>query len=144
MERSETTQITDDFVRTYQALGKDNLSILADLYHQNVVFEDPAHRVEGIEQLTQYFARLFQSVTHCEFQIHETITEGQVAYVQWTMLFSHPKIAKGQQRQVNGCSRLAFSDGKVIGHRDYFDMGEMIYEGVPLMGPIVRHIKASL
>ena len=34
--------------------------------------------------------------------------------------------------------------GKVCQHRDYFDLGAMLYEQLPLLGPVVRTIKMRL
>ncbi|PSW20180.1 nuclear transport factor 2 family protein [Photobacterium sanctipauli] len=140
----QSEAITTKFVQAYSELNKHNLSILEDLYDNDVVFEDPAHRMEGWDSLHQYFTRLFSAVTECDFDIHESVSQGDVAYLQWTMSFSHPRIDGGKQRKVRGCSRLEFANGRVIHHRDYFDMGEMIYEGVPILGALVRHLKASL
>ncbi|KLV03340.1 transcriptional regulator [Photobacterium aquae] len=137
-------ELTEKFVQAYRSLSKENVAMLEDVYHQDVVFEDPAHRMEGWQNLEGYFDRLFENVSSCAFDIHETVEQGNVAYVQWTMHFSHPRISNGEIRQVKGCSRLEFAEGKVQCHRDYFDMGEMIYEGIPLLGNVVRHLKARL
>ncbi|KHT63877.1 transcriptional regulator [Photobacterium gaetbulicola] len=140
----QTSELTDKFVAMYQNLDKNNLSGLEELYHHDVVFEDPAHRVEGYQQLLAYFSRLFDAVGYCSFNITEHLCCGDTAYLQWTMTFQHPKLQSGKKRSVKGCSHIVFTEGKVIFHRDYFDLGEMIYEGIPLLGAIVRKIKARL
>lgn len=137
-------QITDRFVEVYSSLTRHNLVELEALYHADVVFEDPAHRVVGWPNLQDYFTRLFRAVTECRFEIHDSLADQNTAYIQWTMVFSHPRLASGSSRSVHGCSRLEFKDGQVIYHRDYFDMGEMIYEGIPLIGSFLRRVKASL
>ncbi|TDR79125.1 nuclear transport factor 2 family protein [Photobacterium lutimaris] len=139
-----TVELTDKFVAIYQNLDKQDLSVLQDIYHYDIVFEDPAHRIEGWSQLSHYFTRLFDAVEYCRFDISDHICQGDTAYVQWIMTFKHSKLQSGNERLVHGCSRLKFADGKVIRHRDYFDMGEMIYEGIPVLGSIVRHLKARL
>ncbi|MEL7287824.1 MAG: nuclear transport factor 2 family protein, partial [Pseudomonadota bacterium] len=62
----------------------------------------------------------------------------------WTMDLQHPKLQKGAPISVNGVSHLKFRDGQVIYHRDYFDLGEMLYENLPLLGSVVRTIKQRL
>ncbi|MGF1734531.1 nuclear transport factor 2 family protein [Photobacterium satsumensis] len=136
--------LTGKFVSIYQTLDKQDLSVLQHIYHNEVVFEDPAHRIEGWDQLLNYYTRLFDAVEYCRFDISEHVCHGNIAYLQWVMTFKHPRLQSGKRRLVNGCSRLEFIDGKVIHHRDYFDMGEMLYEGVPILGQIVRHLKARL
>ncbi|QUJ70579.1 nuclear transport factor 2 family protein (plasmid) [Photobacterium sp. GJ3] len=132
------------FVRIYSQLDQQDLSSLEALYHPAVVFEDSAHRVEGWPALHDYFQRLFQNVTHCEFRIHQSMADGAQGYVVWTMVFAHPKLNRGQHREVQGCSHLTFQDNQVIHHRDYFDLGEMLYEAIPLLGRVVKSIKAGL
>ncbi|HGP4674712.1 TPA: nuclear transport factor 2 family protein, partial [Vibrio cholerae O1] len=39
---------------------------------------------------------------------------------------------------------LHFAEGKVTYHRDYFDMGEMLYEQLPVLGQVIRAIKRRL
>lgn len=136
--------VTAKFVEVYIQLTKHNLSDLEDLYHADVIFEDPAHKVIGWHNLHDYFTRLFQAVNECDFEVHDTLSDHNKAYIQWTMTFSHPRIAGGSPRIVQGCSRLEYKDDRVIYHRDYFDMGEMLYEGVPLLGSVIRRIKESV
>ena len=136
--------LADKFVDVYQNLDKQDLSELKNIYHDDIVFEDPAHRMEGWEELSDYFSRLFDAVDYCSFNVIEQVCHEDIAYVQWVMTFQHPKLQSGKSRLVHGCSRLVFAEGKVIHHRDYFDMGQMLYEGIPLLGPIVRKIKARL
>lgn len=136
--------VIHQFVEVYSQLSKDHLSVLESLYHPEVIFEDPAHQVIGWDNLHAYFTRLFSTVRECRFVIRDSLTDGQTAYVQWEMIFSHPRLAGGRSRTVHGCSRLEIQENQIIRHRDYFDMGEMLYEGVPVLGAAVRHIKARL
>jgi limonene-1,2-epoxide hydrolase len=137
-------KIIAHFIEIYSQLSKDNLAELENLYHQDVVFEDPAHRMNGWKELHSYFENLYSTINSCEFVVHSWLADDSQAFVQWTMTFSHPDLKKGQLRQVEGCSRLEFKKDQVIYHRDYFDMGEMIYEGVPLLGNVIRYIKKRL
>ncbi|BAC94097.1 putative transcriptional regulator [Vibrio vulnificus YJ016] len=128
----------------YRALNKDNLHLLADVYHRNVVFEDAAHRLEGWQALELYFTNLYENVVDCCFDIHEQYQIDNVGFLTWTMTLQHPKLKKGACVEVKGVSHLKFEAGKVIYHRDYFDLGEMLYENLPLLGGIIRAIKQRL
>lgn len=44
----------------YQQLSKNNLYLLDDVYHQDVVFEDSAHRLQGWQALQSYFDSYIQ------------------------------------------------------------------------------------
>jgi limonene-1,2-epoxide hydrolase len=59
-------------------------------------------------------------------------------------VFATSEACSWQDLEVQGISHLKFLENQVIYHRDYFDLGEMVYEHVPVLGKIVRFIKNSL
>ncbi len=128
----------------YSQLSKENLHLLRQVYHDNVIFEDPAHRIEGWQNLSDYFANMYKNVIRCDFAIHHHQQVGEWGFLTWTMSLQHPKLARGKTIEVQGISHLKFLENQVIYHRDYFDLGEMVYEHVPVLGKIVRFIKNSL
>jgi len=130
--------------RFYSELNKDNLSRFEEIYHSSIVFEDAAHRIEGYAALLSYFQNLYQNVDRCQFGIAEQYQCGSAGFLTWTMQLQHPRLAGGNQIDVKGISHLKFDDGKVVYHRDYFDLGEMLYEQLPLLGSVIRAIKQRL
>ena len=133
------------FVALYQQLSRDELHRLPEVYANEVVFTDPAHRIEGLAALTDYFAALYQRLAYCRFVITSQLQQGRQAWLGWTMTFSHPRLRGGAPVTVEGATRLEFDEaGKVCLHRDYFDLGAMLYEQLPLIGPLVRTIKGRL
>ncbi len=136
-------QAIRNFCDFYQHLGPDNLDGLVNVYSDDVVFTDPVHCIEGFDNLNNYFKNLFTNVTQCRFDIHSVIEQDQEAYVNWTMEFSHPKLAKGNKVSVPGVTHLKFTD-LVNYHRDYMDMGTMLYEHVPVLGNVVKILKARM
>lgn len=130
--------------KVYQQLNKENLHLLSDVYHQEVVFEDAAHRLEGWDALESYFETLYKNVTRCDFEIQEHQQTDDSGFLTWRMALEHPKLSKGTVIYVNGVSHIKFSEGRVIYHRDYFDLGEMLYENLPLLGSIIKSIKQRL
>ncbi|MFM5814484.1 nuclear transport factor 2 family protein [Aeromonas dhakensis] len=133
------------FVALYQQLSRDELHRLPEVYANEVVFTDPAHRIEGLAALTDYFAALYQRLAYCRFVITSQLQQGRQAWLGWTMTFSHPRLRGGEPVTVEGATRLEFDEtGKVCLHRDYFDLGAMLYEQLPLIGHLVRTIKGRL
>ncbi|MCF5842510.1 nuclear transport factor 2 family protein [Aeromonas veronii] len=133
------------FIGLYQQLNKQQLHRLPEVYAEQVVFTDPAHRIEGLAALGDYFAALYQRLAYCRFVITSQQQQGQQAWLGWTMTFSHPRLRGGEPVTVEGATRLEFDEvGKVCQHRDYFDLGAMLYEQLPLLGPVVRAIKGRL
>ncbi|WP_102531381.1 nuclear transport factor 2 family protein [Shewanella sp. 10N.286.52.B9] len=133
-------QIIDDFIGMYQQLNKDSLHLLNQVYSDEIIFQDPLHKVEGIENLSLYFANLYANVDHIEFDIKEVSCSHQQAAVFWAMHYRHSKLNNGQLITVEGMSQLKFSD-KITAHRDYFDLGSMLYEQLPLVGRLIKFIK---
>jgi hypothetical protein len=118
---------------------------LPEVYAEQVIFVDPAHRIDGLAALTDYFAAMYQRLAYCRFEITSQQQQGQEAWISWIMRFSHPRLASGQTVTVEGATRLTFDKlGKVVMHRDYFDLGAMLYEQLPLLGSVVRAIRGRL
>jgi len=132
-----------NFVLVYQQLSKENLQLLANIYHKNVTFNDPLHTVEGFDDLYQYFQNLYQNLSACDFVIDEVIWQDSQASLFWTMTYQHPKLNKGRTVTVVGTSHIKGEDDKVIYHRDYLDLGAMLYEQLPILGKLTKWIKTK-
>ena len=134
-----------DFLEVFNALSSDNLHRLEEIYTSDIRFVDPAHEINGIDNLRNYFAKLYANVTSVNFDFHDEASIGHCGYVQWDMHFSHPRLKGGRAITVPGASYLRFSDsGKVSYHRDYFDLGSMLYQHLPILGRVVRSINRRL
>jgi len=135
----------DNFLKTYQWLNADNLELLDEIYSEHVRFVDPAHEISGLGRLREYFAGLYANVTSIEFDFLREMRVGDEGYVQWRMTFSHRRLRGGRPVVVEGASYLQFDvTGKVSFHRDYFDLGAMLYEHLPVLGRVIGHLKRRL
>lgn len=128
------------FITTYESLSKGQWQRLANLYADTIVFQDPLHRIEGIEALKDYFANLYTHLNYCHFQVHTVCHQEQQAFVTWTMRYAHPRLNSGKEVVVEGTSHLHFQD-KITFHRDYVDLGQMLYEHIPVLGSVIKTIK---
>lgn len=130
------------FLATYQKLDRDNLDLLAGIYTETVHFSDPAHRLTGLPALRSYFAELYAGVEKIRFIFDQQHRDGNQVFVQWRMRLRHPRLNRGAEIEVPGISCLHFAaDGRVDNHRDYFDLGALLYEQLPLLGAVVRTVK---
>lgn len=130
-----------NFVIVYKKLSKGNLKLLSAIYHEKVTFIDPIHHVEGFDDLYAYFKNLYQNLSSCEFVIEDVIWQDSQASIFWTMTYQHPKLNKGKPVTVLGTSHIKGEDDKVIYHRDYLDLGAMLYEQLPVLGKLTKWIK---
>ncbi|MDO6427895.1 nuclear transport factor 2 family protein [Thalassotalea sp. 1_MG-2023] len=133
------------FCETYQSLSADStFEELALIYHHDVVFIDPMHQVEGLVALTRYFSELYENVPYCQFEITHAFYQNDHAAVYWLMTYQHSKLNGGKPIAVEGHSFLKARGGKVIYHRDYIDLGQMLYQHVPVLGRIISWLKARV
>ncbi|OKY27973.1 hypothetical protein BI291_06795 [Thalassotalea sp. PP2-459] len=134
-----------NFCDTYQSLSADSsFEELALIYHHDVAFIDPMHEINGLVNLTKYFSELYENVAYCQFKITQSFYQHQHAAVYWSMTYQHTKLNSGKPIVVEGHSYLEAKGGKVIYHRDYLDLGQMLYQHVPILGRIISWLKARI
>lgn len=130
------------FIELYRVLNKHNLYLLDEVYAKEVIFTDPMHSIHGVDALRAYFAKLYQNVESIHFDIHDVVASDSQAALYWVMEYRHPKLNRGHSIRVDGMSRLKFND-KIEFHRDYFDLGQMLYEQVPCLGKLIGLVKGK-
>ena len=131
------------FKSFYADFGSAQLSRLADIYHDDVVFRDPVHEIRGLVELEDYMTTLAADLEDCRFEYLDELLGDQAAYIKWVMHFRHPRLGS-RPISVRGVSHLHLADGRVIYHEDFYDMGAMLYEQVPLLGNVTRWLKLRL
>ena len=141
---SAAENIADKVQDAYSALAAENIGVLESLYTEDVHFEDPAHALQGRSKLMAYFNALFKNLESCSFKFHQTIISDADIFMSWTMFISHPKLRNGETIRVEGGSLLKTRNRQIYYHRDYFDMGAMIYEHLPILGRVINKIKRRL
>lgn len=136
----------EKFKQLYHSLSRENLSLelLHSAYRADVEFRDPLHSLHGTEQMLEYFRELYSNVEECEFNFEKEFIQGEEAVLFWTMQYRHHRLNKGRVISVQGNSLLRFNAAGVYYHRDYIDMGAMLYEHIPLLGGLIRYLKRRL
>mgnify|MGYP000234242360 CR=1 FL=1 len=132
----------EHFLNTYQRLNRNNLDLLGGIYTDDIHFSDPAHSLKGLPALRDYFAELYANVDQIVFEFSSPRISNDQVFVQWVMRLRHPRLKRGDEVEVPGISCLHFTEaGLVDEHRDYFDLGVLLYEQLPLLGALVRAVK---
>lgn len=135
----------EKFLALYRTLTVDNLELLQEVYREDIRFIDPAHEIRGLDELRAYFHCLYKDLQSIDFHFSPPLIVENSGSVRWRMTFSHKGLAKGKPLSLEGISYIEFDgEGKVFFHRDYFDLGAMLYEHVPLLGRLVLFIKKRL
>lgn len=134
----------NNFIENYQQLNTDNLGLIYNIYAPDVTFEDAAHTLKGVEQLEDYFVNLYTNLKSCTFTIDDAFSDGDQAAVYWHMTYIHPSLNKGKAITVSGHSLIKGEGSLVYYHKDYLDMGAMVYEHIPMIGKIIKTIKRRM
>ncbi len=142
----------------YQRFDHSLLAALEHIYHPDVVFQDPLQRVQGLDDLRAYFQQMVAGLDECWFDFSEVIEQplsndypqsgenpcqAYQAVLFWTMHYRHQKLNNGRPLTLSGNSHLRYQE-RVLYHRDYFDVGAMLYEHLPLLGFAIRKVKQRL
>ncbi|QDX31232.1 nuclear transport factor 2 family protein [Dickeya poaceiphila] len=138
---STMRSVFDNFVGFYTELDTQPLGLLSALYHPSAILIDPFGQHQGLPAIQDYFSHLLENTKQCRFTIDIPICEHDRFAANWTMHWSHPGISGGKALSLSGCSIVDVQQTRITHQRDYYDVGEMIYEHLPLLGWAVRGVK---
>lgn len=133
-------------VEFFQTLDKDHMERVDQFYDRNVGFQDPVHTLTGVTAVRSYYEGLYRNATAIRFEFSKQLEVGDTVVLVWRMFLKSPALQGGREITVDGTSVIIFggSEGKAIKHRDYFDMGEFVYERIPVLRSIIQYIKSRL
>ena len=95
---------------------------LRELYDDAIRFRDPIQEVHGLAAFLDVNRRMLARMRALEWDIHEAIGDDTYAVVEWTMRGT-PK--RGPALAVDGVTRVHARGGKIVDHRDYWDLSEL-------------------
>lgn len=98
------------------------------LYAYDVVFRDPIQIVRGLPDFIAMNQRLLGKMKFLEWTIRGAWGDDEAATLEWTMR-GKPKL--GPTVEVDGMSRVRAREGKIVDHRDYWDLAELAASGIP-------------
>ena len=129
----------------YKNSSKENMSLVTEFYSTDATFKDPVGEVKGAENLKKYYSSLYENLKEINFEFPRVFQDKNTVIAVWVMTIRTDSLNSGEPVKVEGNSVITFDEsGKAIDHRDYFDLGEMVYEHIPFVGFFVRKVKARL
>ncbi|RUO22303.1 nuclear transport factor 2 family protein [Aliidiomarina iranensis] len=144
------TQDREELIANLQAMysdfNKEAVGNVDSIYHKEISFRDPILQVNGIDELKRYFNHGIANATLCHFAFDSQVVTENTAFLTWQMRLQHQKLAGGKEIVVPGCTHIEFSDedNLVRHHVDYYDVGAMIYEHIPIIGFLVGKVRERL
>ena len=145
MDTQEARSLFDaeDFKTLYQSFDSTMLNRLSALYSTEVEFKDPIHQLQGLADLKCYFAGFFNREMTCQFVFTNQLVNSEQAFLQWQMHYSHPRLQSGKALLLNGGTLIKFNS-HIYYHEDFYDMGAMLYQHIPVLGYVVKKINSRL
>ncbi len=134
--------LIERFKAFYLDVKHPQLDKIDDVYTEDVLFKDPVHELRGAENLHAYLSEMCVNVHSGRFEYLDQIVSENTAYIKWNMHFKHPKLGN-QTITVRGISQVQFNE-RIYFHEDVYDLGQLIYEHVPLLGAVVKGLKKRL
>jgi hypothetical protein len=134
--------LPERFKKYFSQLHQADLSKLGDFYSADLVFKDPVHEIRRLVEMEDYFQAMCADLTDCRFEYLDEVIGEKTAYIKWLMHFRHPKLGN-RLITVRGVSHLTWSD-KIDFHEDFYDMGAMLYDQLPVLGRVTRWLRRRL
>jgi steroid Delta-isomerase len=133
----------EGLVTWFQTLTPQTLAELDQHYAHQVRFKDPFNEVQGRAAVQAIFAHMFEQLHEPRFVVRERMLQGQRAFLTWDFIFRFQRYDTLSEQVIHGATYLEMdAQGKVILHRDYWDAAEELYEKLPLVGGLMRWLKA--
>jgi hypothetical protein len=137
--------LNEKIISFFNKFNGKNLEILNQFYADNVKFQDPITQTDGLDELKRHYTKAYQNIKSIRFDFSEFISTENKYSCTWIMTLSVKGLNSGEVFQVSGVSIIHFnSDALITYHRDYFDLSEMVYEKIPLIGSVIGQIKKRL
>jgi hypothetical protein len=114
-------------------------------YARELFFNDTLKTITDHEVLAHYMAETAANVDACLVEIDATHRAGDDFYLRWRMEIRFKKFKRGVPTHSIGISHLRMnSAGQIVLHQDYWDAAGGLFEHVPILGAVIRKIKARL
>jgi steroid delta-isomerase len=133
----------DRIVEAFHTLTPESVEGLTVIYAPTARFKDPFNDVQGIAAIQRIFRHMYVSLDNPHFVVTNRIVQGTQCFLTWEFRFGFKRFKQGQAQCILGGSHLVLdSDGLITLHRDYWDAAEELYEKLPLVGGVMRWLKA--
>ncbi len=111
-------------------------------YDPHARFKDPFNDVTGLENVVGIYEHMYEALHEPRFVVTGRIVQNGQCVLLWDFLFRFKRFNTQTVQTVHGSSHLVLGgDGKIVLHRDYWDVAEELYEKLPVVGALMRWLK---
>ncbi len=129
-------------IERFEALQQADVPRLAEIYTADARFKDPFNEVQGQAAIQRIFEHMFESLDGPRFVILDAVVQGDQCFLRWDFNFRMKRFSREPQTIRGGSHLRLAADGRISEHRDYWDAAEELYEKLPVIGSLMRWLKA--
>jgi hypothetical protein len=130
-------------VAFFENLTPASVANMGSYYDGRARFVDPFNNVQGLAAIEHIFKHMFVALDEPRFVVTTQVLQGRQCFLTWDSHFRFKRFQKTTRRTIRGASHLVFSEeGLVMLHRDYWDAAQELYEKLPVVGGLMRWLKA--
>ncbi|MGA1194146.1 MAG: hypothetical protein ACO3ZG_07195 [Kiritimatiellia bacterium] len=118
---------------------------LPQVYAENVWFNDTVKTITNRAELLDYMLHTASMVKSTSVEVRDIAITDAGYYVRWVMTVEPSNTRYGDKWVSIGMTHIRLNAaGEVILHQDYWDSAGGMYEHFPVLGWMIRNIKARL
>jgi hypothetical protein len=137
-------EITQQLRHAFDVFATDPegaIHLLHDLYAEDMIFEDPIQKIEGLHSFEELNRRLVKRSKAIRFEVSDAVGHGENIFITWKMLFE-PRW--GPRLTVDGVTHAKLKGEKNVHQRDYWDLLGSVIHSFPWMEPLYRKLIGRL
>jgi len=135
--------LLQDFKAFYLERSPASLERLDRLYTQDIEFRDPLHAIHGILAFKSYLKGVYAGPTDIRFEYLDEHCDEHWASITWVATYRHGALGGGRTLTLRGTTQIRFTD-RIFYQEDFFDVGAMVYQHLPVLGTVVRYINRRI
>jgi hypothetical protein len=136
-------QATENLATFFETLSPQSVAQLHTVYDEQATFKDPFNQVQGLPEIERIFRHMYVALDQPHFVVTGQVVDGAQAFLTWEFRFRFKRFDTTTLQAVRGASHVVFNEqGLVTMHRDYWDAAEELYEKLPVLGSVMRWLKA--
>ena len=136
------------YIDFFEDLREDRLDRLSDVMTDDVHFVDPFNDVTGLDKVRDIFKHMFRHLESPKFNVTLAASvpgSSRAGLLRWELTAIAKRGGGREPLRINGMSEVYLAaDGRIHEHIDHWDAGRQFYERIPLLGLLLRLVRAPL
>jgi hypothetical protein len=106
-----------------------------------VVFQDPLITTLGRAAFTALNRRMIERARELSVEVLDAVESGEHLFLTWRMRYA---LRRGPELTIEGATHARARGGRIVEHRDYWDLAGSLAAGAPWADALWRRLTAKL